>query len=47
MNLFTKQKQTHRHRNPTMVAEGQGWWVMDGLGILDWQMQTTIYRMDK
>ena len=26
MNLFTKQKQTHRHRKQTMAIKGGGQW---------------------
>ena len=29
-----------------MVVKGE-WWVRDGLGFGDKQMQTVIYRMDK
>ena len=30
MNLFTKQKQTHRHREQTLVAKGEEGWGRDG-----------------
>ena len=46
MNLFTKQKHTHRHRKQTYGYQG-GQWRKDGLGVWDYQMQTIIYRMDK
>ena len=39
MNLFTKQKQTHRHIKQTMVTKGE--WE-DKLGVWDEQIQTTI-----
>ena len=44
MNISTKQKQTHRHREQTVVAKGLG---REGLGVWDQQMQTSVYRMDK
>ena len=46
LNLSTRQKQSHRHREQTCNCEqsGEG---KDGLGVLGWQMQTIIYRMDK
>ena len=44
MNLSTKQKQTHRHREQSCGCQGVG---RDGLGAWDWRMQTIIYRMDK
>ena len=47
MNLSTKQKQTHRHREQTCGCQGGGGWARDGLGVWDQQMQTIIYRMDK
>ena len=44
MNLSTKQKQIHRHREQTRreVRCERG-----GLGGWDQQIQTTIWRMDK
>ena len=46
MNLFTKQKQTHRHRKQTYgYQRGRG--GRDKLGVLDKQIQTTIYKIDK
>ena len=45
MNLFTKQKQTHRHREQTCGCQGAG--GREGLGERDQQMQTIICRMDK
>ena len=47
MNLYTKQKQTHRHREQTYGCQGGGVWGREGLGVWDQQMQTTIYRMEK
>ena len=47
MNLFTKQKQTHRHRKQTygyQVGKGGG---RDKLGVWDQQIHTTIYKVDK
>ena len=47
MNLFTKQKQTHRHRKQTYGYErgkGQG---RDILGIWDQQIHTTTYKVGK
>ena len=44
MNISTKQKQTHRHRNRLEVGR-VGWG--DGEGVWGQQMQTIIYRMDK
>ena len=46
VNLFTKQKQTHRHRE-TCGCQGGGAQRRDGLGIWDQLMQTIIYRLDK
>ena len=46
MNLFTKQKQTHRHKEQTWGCLG-GQWRRDGLGVWDQQMQTITNRMDK
>ena len=40
INLFTKQKQTHG------CQEGEEW-ERDGVGGWGYQMQTSIYRMDK
>ena len=47
MNLFTKQKQTHRHREQTCGCQG-GWacgW--DGVGVWGCQMKVIIYGTDK
>ena len=46
MNLYTKQKQTHRHRKQTHdYQRGKG--VRDKLGAWDQQIQTTIYKIDE
>ena len=47
MNISTKQKQTHRHREQTCGCQGGGVWEREGLGVWDQQMQTIIYRTDK
>ena len=43
MNLFTKQKQNHRHS--LWLPKGEG--GRDKLGVWDKQIQTTIYKIDK
>ena len=35
MSLPAKQKQTHRHRDRLVVAEGEGGWRRDGVGVWD------------
>ena len=40
MNLFTKQKQTHRHREELMVTRGERW----GGGI-DWEFGIDRYTL--
>ena len=46
MNLFTKQKQTQRHRKQTYdYQRGRG--IGDKRGVWDWQIQTTICKADK
>ena len=54
MNLSTKQKQTHSHREQThkhkeqtcgsLGGKGREW---DGWGVWGWQMQTITFRIDK
>ena len=47
MNLSTKQKHTHRHREQTygyQRGERKEW---DGQGVLGWQMKTITFKMDK
>ena len=46
MNLFTKQKQTHRHRKQTYGYQ-RGEERKDKLGVRDQQIQTTIYKINK
>ena len=41
MNLFMKQKQTHRHSKQMYSYQGEKWWGRDKLGIWDYQIQTT------
>ena len=46
MSLFTKQKQTHRHRKQTYSYQrGKG--ERDKFGVWDQQIQTTIRKVDK
>ena len=45
MNLFTKQKQTHREQ--TCDCQGGRGGEQDGLGVRGWQMQTVTFSMDK
>ena len=49
MNLFTKQEKTHRHRKQTYgYQRGKGRrGEEDKLGGWDYQIQTTIYKIDK
>ena len=47
MNLSTKQKQTHRHREQTCGCQGRGGREWDGLGVGGWQMQTITFRINK
>ena len=42
MNLFIRQKQTHRHRKETYGYGGRG---RDKLGVWDWQVHTTMYKI--
>ena len=42
MNLYTKQKQTHGHREQLVIPK-----VGDGQGVWGLQMKTVIFRMDK
>ena len=47
MNLSTKQKQTHRHREQTYGCQG-GWGKeRHRLGVWGWYMQTVTFRMGK
>ena len=46
MNLFTKQKQTHRLREQTYGYQGGRVGVRDRLGIWDWHVHTAIFKID-
>ena len=46
MNLFTKQKQTHRCRKQTYGYQRGKWWGEDKLAVWDQQIQTTIYKIN-
>ena len=46
MNLFTKQKETHRHRKQ-IYGYQRGKAGGDKVGVWDQQIQTTIYKIDK
>ena len=45
MNLFIKQKQTHRHRKQIHGYQ-RGDWGKDKLGVWDQHIYTTIYKTD-
>ena len=47
MNLFTKQKQTHRHRKEIYDYQGEIGWERDKLGVWDSWIYITIYKIDK
>ena len=47
MNLFTEQKQTHRHRKQTYGYQRGKAGRRDKLGVWDQQIETTIYKIDK
>ena len=46
MNLFTKQKQTYRHRKQTYGYRGGKGWGRDKLGGWDSHLYTTMYKID-
>ena len=46
INLSTKQKKTHRHREQICGCQGGVVWVRTGLEVWDQQMQAIIYRID-
>ena len=46
MNLFRKQKQTHRLRERTYSYQGKGVGGRDRLGVWDWHAHTAIYKND-
>ena len=35
MNLFTKEKETYKHKEHTVIAKGEEWWRRDGLRAWD------------
>ena len=45
MNLFTKQKQTHRHRKQTYGYQ-KGGGERDKLGVWDENIHTTMFKID-
>ena len=47
MNLSTKQKQIHKHREQTCGWGGGGGKERNGLGVWGWQMQNITFKMDK
>ena len=47
MNLFTKQKVTHRHKFIVTKGDHGRWWEREKLGVCDQQIQTIIYKIDK
>ena len=46
MNLFMKQKHTHRLREQHYSYQGERVQGRDRLGIWDWHVHTTIYKID-
>ena len=46
MNLFTKQKQTHRLREGTYDYQGGRVGGRDSSGVWDWHACTAIFKMD-
>ena len=46
MNLFTKQKQIHRHRKQIYGYQREKGWRRDKLEVWDQQIQTTIYKIN-
>ena len=46
MNLFTKQKQTHRHRKQTYGYQRGKMGGKDKLGVWDWQVHSTIFKIN-
>ena len=47
MNLSTKQKQIHRHREQTCGCQGGGKRGVGWTGSLGLEIQTIIFRLDK
>ena len=46
MNLFIKQKQTHRHRKQTYDYQRREEWRRDISGIHEYQIHTTTYTYE-
>ena len=46
MNLFTKQKQTHRLREPTYGYQGRRVGGRDRVGVWDWHVHTAVFKID-
>ena len=46
MNI-TKHNLTHRYREQTSIASGERKGRMGKIGIGDWEIQTTIYKINK
>ena len=46
MNLFTKQKQTHRLKEWTYGYQGGSVGGRDKLGVCDWHIHTSIFKID-
>ena len=47
MNLSTKQKQSHGHRDQTVAAKGESSGERNGLGVWDWETQMITFRTDQ
>ena len=45
INLFIKQKHSDTENKLTVIKGESG--VGDKLGVWDWQMQATVYKIDK
>ena len=45
--LMYKIETDSRQRIDLLLPRGGGWWRRDGLEISDWQIETSLYRMDK
>ena len=45
MNLFTKQKQTHRHRKQIYYYQEEMGWERDKLGVWDQQIQAITHKI--
>ena len=46
MNLFTKQKYTHRHRKQTYGYQRRMKGKREKLGVWDWQIHIITYKID-